>query len=427
MQSLLIAVLRRFIRFGRLRVDWPDGFSSVFGEGDGREVAMRIATARAVRQLALNPALALGECYMDGTLVPIGCTIREILELMVVNLSAGGAHPGQKLQAAWRKLTRGVSQFNAPRRARRNVAHHYDLDNEFYRLMLDQDMQYSCAYFEQGDESLDQAQAAKKNHIAAKLLLTRPGLRVLDIGCGWGGLALTLARDFGAQVTGITLSKEQLDFARARAEAGGLSDRVRFELRDYRAMGGVFDRVVSVGMLEHVGTPHYRAFFDVVRRCLTEDGVALIHAIGNSYAPAATNAWLDKYIFPGGYSPSLSEIFPHVERARLIVTDLEILRLHYARTLRCWQQRLAARRALIVSTQDERFFRMFEFYLAGCEVAFVHQGEIVFQMQLARRQTALPVTRAYMVDTERALSRLSPSPEAAEAAPVAEAATLDAR
>ena len=296
-----------------------------------------------------------------------------------------------------------TDQHNPARRAQRNVAHHYDLNGRLYSLFLDRDRQYSCAYFPNGDETLDEAQAAKKYHIAAKLCLDRPGLEVLDIGSGWGGLALTLARDYGARVTGITLSSEQLRESRARAEAEGLADRVRFELCDYRNLSGSFDRIVSVGMFEHVGLPYYRAFFDSVRRLLHPDGIALIHAIGRLDGPSFTSKWLAKYIFPGGYSPALSEVVPVVERSGLLMTDIEILRMHYAQTLRLWRRRFAANRDAIASLYDERFCRMFEFYLAGAELSFRVQSHMVWQMQLAHKIDAVPLTRHYIAGTESAV------------------------
>jgi cyclopropane-fatty-acyl-phospholipid synthase len=281
--------------------------------------------------------------------------------------------------------------------ARRNVAHHYDLNERLYATFLDADRQYSCAYFPTGSETLDQAQQAKLRHIAAKLRLDRPGLRVLDIGCGWGGLALHLAREHGARVTGITLSQEQLAVARQRAATAGLAGQVSFDLRDYRHEPASYDRIVSVGMFEHVGLPHYPTYFATIRRALVPDGVALVHSIGNSFTPAATNPWLDKYIFPGGYSPSLSEVVPAIEAAGLIATDIEILRLHYARTLALWRRRFIERRAEIAALYDERFCRMFEFYLSGCEWAFRLGGEMVFQVQLTRALSTLPITRDYML------------------------------
>ncbi len=295
---------------------------------------------------------------------------------------------------AW--LKRRIHQHNPVSRAQRNVAHHYDLNGRLYSLFLDRDRQYSCAYFRRGDETLEEAQTAKKRHIAAKLCLDRPGLSVLDIGSGWGGMALSLARDHGAHVLGITLSAEQLAESRARAEAEGLSDRVRFELLDYRAVQQKFDRIVSVGMFEHVGINHYREFFATVARCLEPDGVALLHAIGRNDVPGSTNPWLAKYIFPGGYCPALSEVLPPIERSRLTVTDIEILRLHYAETLRHWRRRFGANRDAIASLYDERFCRMFEFYLAGAELSFRRENMMVFQIQLAHKQSAVPLTRDYI-------------------------------
>jgi cyclopropane-fatty-acyl-phospholipid synthase len=397
---LLHLALRRLIRHGTLTVRYPDGTERRYGTGGEPAAAMSIRTARALRGMTFNPALALGEGYMDGEIAPEGCSLFALLDLLVMNLEAGGTHPGERVMELWRMARRRLDQLNPARRARRNVAHHYDLNGRLYALFLDRDMQYSCAYFRTGRESLEEAQASKKRHIAAKLLLDRPGLEVLDIGCGWGGMAITLARDHGARVTGITLSEEQLAAARRRAAEAGLSERVRFELMDYRAWTRPVDRIVSVGMFEHVGIDHYRRFFTTVRAALKEDGVALIHAIGRSDGPGATNPWLAKYIFPGGYSPALSEVLPAVEKARLFVTDIEILRLHYARTLAEWRARFAGNRDAIASLYDERFCRMFEFYLAGCELAFRRGGHMVWQMQLARRQDAVPLTRDYIAAAE---------------------------
>jgi cyclopropane-fatty-acyl-phospholipid synthase len=357
---------------------------------------MRIATARALRRLTLNPALALGEGYMDGEVTPEGCSLFELVQLLVRNIARGGSHPAERAMDWLRLARRRIDQLNPAARARRNVAHHYDLNGRLYALFLDRDRQYSCAYFATGTETLEEAQAAKKRHIAAKLLLDRPGLEVLDIGCGWGGMALTLAREHGARVTGITLSTEQLEVARARAAEEGLSDRVRFELMDYRAWKRPVDRIVSVGMFEHVGIDHYGRFFRTLRQALRADGVALVHAIGRSEGPGATNPWLAKYIFPGGYSPALSEVLPAVERSGLFMTDIEILRLHYAMTIAQWRARFAGNRDAIASLTDERFCRMFEFYLAGAELAFRESGHIVWQMQLARRADTVPLTRDYL-------------------------------
>jgi cyclopropane-fatty-acyl-phospholipid synthase len=401
MRGILELVLRRFVVIGRLTVHWPDGGQTAFCGTPGPEAAFRLRDAASMRRITLNPALTLGEAYMDGGLEPVGCSIYEVLDVLVSNLAAGARHPFVQFRDRLRLLTRRVAQFNPAGRSQRNVAHHYDLNGQLYSLFLDEDRQYSCAYFPTGGETLEEAQVAKKRHIASKLRLDRPGLEVLDIGCGWGGMALTLARDHGARVTGITLSTEQLGEARARAEAAGLADRVRFELLDYRALDRQFDRIVSVGMFEHVGVGHYGQFFDVVKRSLRPDGVALLHAIGRSTPPSATNPWIAKYIFPGGYCPALSEVTPAVERSGLVTTDIEILRLHYAETLRHWRRRFAASRAAIAGLYDERFCRMFEFYLCGAELSFRRDGMMVFQIQLARHQQAVPLTRDYMFEAER--------------------------
>ena len=403
MRTLLDLILKRFIVLGRLTVRWPDGVITTYTGEPGAEAVIELKDAATVRRLALNPELAVGEAYMDGGLVPVGCGIYDVLDVLVANLAAQkGGNPVVQLREAFGLATRRIAQFNPAHRSRRNVAHHYDLNGRLYSLFLDRDRQYSCAYFPRGDETIDEAQVAKKRHIAAKLQLNRPDLTVLDIGCGWGGLALTLARDYGARVTGITLSTEQLAEAQARARAEGLEDRVTFELLDYRSMHRSFDRIVSVGMFEHVGVGHYGQFFQVVKRCLAPDGVALLHAIGRSDRPSSTNPWIAKYIFPGGYCPSLSEVFPALEKTGLIATDVEILRLHYAETLRHWRRRFAANRDAIATIYDERFCRMFEFYLSGSEMAFRRQHHMIFQMQITRDQTAAPLTRDYITDTERA-------------------------
>jgi cyclopropane-fatty-acyl-phospholipid synthase len=396
-------ILKRFVAVGRLHVRWPDQTGTSYVGRDGPEATLALLDWWTVRRIVANPGLAVGEAFMAGGLVPVGGTIYDVLDVLMTNLMADGG--GKWVISAREALaiaTRRLAQFNPAQRARRNVAHHYDLNGRLYSLFLDRDRQYSCAYFPRGDESIDEAQAAKKRHIAAKLLLDRPGLRVLDIGSGWGGLALTLARDYGARVLGITLSTEQLAEAQARAQAEGLSDRVEFHLADYRSITESFDRIVSVGMFEHVGVGHYAAFFETVKRCLAPQGVALLHAIGRGDGPGATNPWLAKYIFPGGYCPALSEVLAPIERSGLVATDIELLRLHYAETLRHWRRRFLANRDTIASIYDERFCRMFEFYLAGCELAFRRQNQMVFQIQLAREQTAVPLTRDYITDAERA-------------------------
>ncbi len=388
---------------GCLTVRYPDGNLVTYAGSSGPEAGVEIRTKRALRRLVFDPALTVGECYMDGSLVPVGGTIYEVLDVMCSNLVAGGRHPGLQFQNMLRMAARRWSQFNPAKRSRRNVAHHYDLGDDLYGLFLDKDWQYSCGYFLTGAESLEEAQVAKKRHIAAKLVLDRPGLTVLDIGCGWGGMALTLAREYGARVLGVTLSMEQLARARQRADAAGLGDRVRFELLDYRdpSLAGPFDRIVSVGMFEHVGINHYDAFFRRVQHLLAPAGVALIHAIGRSDGSGATNPWINRYIFPGGYSPALSEVFPAVERSGLIANDVEILRLHYADTLRHWRRRFAAHRGEAAILHDERFCRMFEFYLAGSELAFRRMGHMVWQLQLSADLRAVPLTRDYIAAADQ--------------------------
>lgn len=335
---------------------------------------------------------------MDGRLLVDNDDILRLLDLVSFNMRW---EPGNDRRLSmWQQMIASrLDQWNWERRSKRNVAHHYDLSGRLYDLFLDADRQYSCAYFTDRNNSLEQAQLDKKAHIAAKLDL-RPGQRVLDIGCGWGGMALYLNRVAGVDVTGITLSEEQLKVARRRAEEAGVADRVRFELIDYRAMEGPFDRIVSVGMFEHVGRPYYRAFFNKVRDLLAPDGVALIHTIGRADGPGATDAWTAKYIFPGGYVPALSEVMPAIERAGLWTTDVEILRLHYAYTLEHWYARTRAAHDEIIKLYDERFYRMWLFYLAGCICAFRHDGHVNFQIQLAKRRDTLPLTRDYMAEVE---------------------------
>ncbi|GBQ30559.1 class I SAM-dependent methyltransferase [Gluconacetobacter azotocaptans] len=401
MTPVIDRVLRSFISRGRLDVVFADGTRRTYVGAPGPVAAMRILYPSVERRLIFNPGLAFGEAYMDGAVVPDGCTLYDLLDLLMTN-SMGTGHAGEMVASLVRYGKRTWTQFNPASRSRRNVAHHYDLNGALYDLFLDRDRQYSCAYFPRGDETLDEAQEAKKRHIAAKLRLDRPDLEVLDIGCGWGGMALTLARDYGARVTGITLSEEQLGVARRRAAEEGLSDRVRFELVDYRAVTRRYDRIVSVGMFEHVGVGHYRQFFGIVHDILAEDGVMLLHSIGRNDGPGSTNPWIDRYIFPGGYSPSLSETFAAIEKSGLWVTDCEVLRLHYAKTIALWRERFAASRARVAAMYDERFCRMFEFYLVGAELSFRVQGHMNFQLQITRSIDAVPLTRDYMLDTERA-------------------------
>ncbi|MGH7118066.1 MAG: class I SAM-dependent methyltransferase [Acetobacteraceae bacterium] len=402
MQHLLDKILHRLIVEGRLTVRWPDGKETTYGDGPGGSAGVALKNRAIIRRLALNPSLAFGEGYMAGDIVPLDCSLFELMDVIVANVMAGSAGPlVMRLRNRLARLFRRLMQYNPAPRARRNAAHHYDLNGRLYSLFLDRDQQYSCAYFPHGDETIDAAQAAKKRHIAGKLLLTRPGLSVLDIGCGWGGLALMLAREYGARALGVTLSSEQLSSARARAAEAGLAGQVRFELQDYRSLNEQFDRIVSVGMFEHVGVNHYAAFFATIRRCLAPDGVALLHAISRSDGPGVTNPWVDKYIFPGGYCPALSEVLPVIERAGLWVTDIEVLRLHYAETLARWRRRFLANRDTIAALMDERFCRMWEFYLVGAELAFRREGHMVFQIQIARSVHTVPLTRDYMFEAER--------------------------
>lgn len=401
---LLARLLERLIKIGRLTVIDANGRTHVFTGSGGPSVSIRLHDRSLHWKLFLRPEICAGEAYMDGHLTVEDGSIYDFLDLVGRNIDAAGDdHPFDGVMRRLDIGLRRLQQFNPTGRARRNVAHHYDLSEAFYRLFLDGDQQYSCAYFLKPEDGLDQAQAQKRRHIAAKLLL-EPGMSVLDIGSGWGGLALYLAERTGARVTGITLSAEQLAAAEARARAAGLSDTVSFALRDYREQTGSFDRIVSVGMFEHVGVNHYEAFFRQVHDRLAEDGVALLHTIGRVHVPGNTNPWIRKYIFPGGYSPALSEVMTAVERAGLWVTDIEILRLHYADTVRLWRQRFLANRKVAAELYDERFCRMWEFYLAAAEIMFRYLRCAVFQIQLARRQEAVPLTRDYIARTERALA-----------------------
>jgi len=389
------------IRTGVLTVTLPGGRRLDLGDGTGPAIAVRVNDRLTLARIAAQPYLGLGEAYMDGRLVIEQGTIRDLLALGAKNAMEAprGARPGPLKR--WWKSQRAQAITRAA--ARRNVAHHYDLSSDLYRRFLDDDMQYSCAYFDRPDMSLEDAQLAKKRHIAAKLNLAKEH-RVLDIGCGWGGMALSLAAWTGAKIDGVTLSTEQLAIAQKRADAEGLAGHVRFSLTDYRDVTQKYDRIVSVGMFEHVGGKSYQAFFDKVAELLTDDGVALLHSIGSSQEPGPTNPFTTKYIFPGAYVPSLSEVLPAVERAGLRITDIEILRLHYATTLRHWQERFHARRAEIADLYDERFCRMWECYLAGAEMGFRYGGHMNFQMQLTKRVDSLPITRDYMRDVELALT-----------------------
>jgi cyclopropane-fatty-acyl-phospholipid synthase len=404
---LLVRLLAHVLGEGQLNIVDEAGRSHrVQGERPGPAVTVRLHTWWTGIRLAFRPRLAIGEAYMDGTLtVENGGDVYDLLDLLGRNMAALEASPLLRWSYRLQRWLRVLEQHNPIGKAQRNVAHHYDLKDQLYDFFLDRDRQYSCAYFRNGGESLEQAQLDKKRHIAAKMLL-KSGQRVLDIGSGWGGMALFLSEQFGVDVTGVTLSREQHAISSRRALEGGVADTVRFKLLDYRQEGGRYDRIVSVGMFEHVGVQHYVEFFTKVKDLLTDDGVMLLHAIGRMEPPGATNIWLQKYIFPGGYTPALSEVLAAIEKVGLWVTDIEILRLHYAETLRHWRQRFLANRDQIkrLAGYDDRFCRMWEFYLGGCEIAFRYMNQMVFQIQIARCQDAVPFTRDYVVDAENGIA-----------------------
>jgi cyclopropane-fatty-acyl-phospholipid synthase len=403
--QILPRLLRQIIHTGSLTMTGPDGTTETFGGGaPGPSVSIRITDPTLDAKLLLNPELRFAEAYMKGALEVAPEDLRELFHLLKLNKGRLNRTPSQ---AMVRRVARVVKRFarNTPFRSKRNAAAHYDIGNDLYRLFLDDDMQYSCAYFPRGDETLEQAQLAKKRHIAAKLML-KPGQRVLDIGCGWGGMALYLARVADVEVLGITLAEEQLQLARERAEAAGLADRVRFELRDYRAQEGTFDRIVSVGMMEHVGATGLGDYFNTVRRRLAPDGVALIHSIMRGSASGVTSPFTQKYIFPGGYIPALSETVAAVEQNRLWLLDCEIWRKHYATTIEHWAKRFAANREAAKAMYDERFCRMWELYLAGAEASFRTGRMAVMQLQLGRERDAVPLGRDYLgQETARLLAR----------------------
>lgn len=389
---MIEALLSKMIKTGDFTAHLPGGRTIKAGDGSGPPVAIRV-NSRGLRRLA-NPSLGLGEGYMEGDIVFEQGSISDLLTIVG---ESGGRKPkrGSALTRFRKALKRRIQQVNDRVASRKNVSHHYDLSNDLYRRFLDTDMQYSCAYFERPDMTLEEAQEAKKALIGRKLLI-EPGMKTLDIGSGWGGLSMTLAKDFGAQMTGVTLSTEQLALAKERAQKAGLADKTDFRLTDYRDLDEKFDRIVSVGMLEHVGAPNFRTYFETIAKLLDKDGVALVHSIGKMHGPGATNAFTQKYIFPGGYIPGLSEIVTAIEQAGLWITDVEILRLHYAETCRIWRERFMADPD-IPTMFDARFRRMWEFYLAGAELGFRHGGHMVFQIQLAKKRDATPLTRDYLL------------------------------
>ncbi|MFA9386904.1 MAG: class I SAM-dependent methyltransferase [Methyloceanibacter sp.] len=393
-------MLKSFVQVGTLKVVDAKGQAHVFAGAPGPQVTMVLSDPSLYRKLFFNPELHAGEAYMDGRLRFEDSTLRDFLTLFSVNRLSLGSYP---LQKVLRRVSRGLKRFqqlNPVGQAQKNIAHHYDLGNDFYRLFLDEGMQYSCAYFLDDKESLEQAQQNKLRLLAAKLDM-KPGLRVLDIGSGWGDLALYLGSMADVDVTGVTLSKEQHALANEKARAMGLSDRVRFELLDYRKVEDRFDRIVSVGMFEHVGVHHYDEFFAKVNALLEDDGLMVLHSIGHMSPPGTASPWLRKYIFPGAYSPALSEVFTSVEQASLWVTDVEVLRLHYAKTLNHWWRRFEANRDKVAAMYDERFCRMWEFYLVSAEMMFLTGSQMVFHMQLARQRDAAPIVRDYITDLQR--------------------------
>ncbi|MEN3975148.1 cyclopropane-fatty-acyl-phospholipid synthase family protein [Emcibacter sp. SYSU 3D8] len=386
-------LLRRLIRKGTLAVTDPSGKTETFGTPPGISSAIRLHDPKLAWRILRDPTLAVGEAYMDGTLTIEQGDILDFLNLVAVN--SGRATDASAFRLGAGPLIRGVRRANSRRRAKRNVAQHYEFTTEFYDLFLDGNRQYSCAYFRNPGDTLEQAQRDKLDHVADKLLL-QPGHRVLDIGCGWGTLARHINAVSGAHVTGITLSEEQCRAAREMAAAEGKEDVLDFRIEDYRKIEGPFDRIVSVGMFEHVGMAHYDTYFRRIRDLLTPDGLAMVHTIGRSDGPGGTDAWTEKYIFPGGYSPALSEVMPAIERSGLFISDIEVLRLHYGRTTEAWYRRFQQNRDRIRALYDERFCRMFELFLAGCVGSFDYGGLVVFQMQLGKQADSVPLTRDYL-------------------------------
>lgn len=416
MEKVLTTLLSELVQRGALTMVSARGQEYTFGDGTGEDVRVRFVDDAAQRALLLNPELRLGELFMDGRFVVERGTIYDFLSLVLRDTNSRQRTLTGRLLGKLRFLTRSMVSHNNRWRSRRNVAHHYDLDHRLYELFLDPDRQYSCAYFERSDCTLEEAQLAKKRLVTAKLLV-EPDSRVLDIGSGWGGLGLYLKQIGRArQVQGITLSTEQLQVARERAERAGVADSLRFVLQDYREVEGSFDRIVSVGMFEHVGPRFYPAYFNKCRQLLKPDGVMVLHTIGHMDGPWYPNPWLDKYIFPGGQLPALSEMMPVIERAGLLVTDIECLRMHYADTLLHWRRRFMARREEALALYDERFCRMWEFYLASCEAAFRYQNVAVFQVQCARCADAVPLTRSYIAERYEDLRMREAEADAAQAA-----------
>lgn len=394
-ETVLDRFLKQLIVTGTLDITYPSGTKRRYGEGAGLEAAVAIKDTATLRALCLQPELAFGEGYMNAGLIVENDDVEGFVRLVLRNKGRAAMPVWTRILESMRLHFGKILQRNDPGSSRQNVAHHYDISDDLYRLFLDEDMQYSCAYFPDPNMSLEAAQEAKKAHIAAKLNLS-PGLRVLDIGCGWGGMALTLARDHGVHVTGVTLSENQLATAKARAQDAGLSDKIDFRLQDYRTLNTRFDRIVSVGMLEHVGLPHFADYFASVGELLDPDGAALIHTIARSGPPMSQSRWINRYIFPGGYVPSLSELAGPIEHSGLWMTDLEVWRLHYAYTMRHWRDRFTERLETVRETYDETFVRMWHYYLTVCILAFEEQKQSVFQFQLTHQRDAVPITRDYL-------------------------------
>ncbi len=399
---LLARLLRRLIKVGHLTVIDATGGRHEFGKTEGEPRAtIRLHKKALHTKLFLNPILYLGEAYMDGTLTLEEGTLDEFFKVIGANLELTEPSVVEGIGGICARMVRRLIEYNPVWRAKRNAARHYDLSDTLFSLFLDRDWQYSCAYFEAPNYTLEQAQDAKKRHLASKLML-EPGCKVLDIGSGWGSLALYLAQVADADVTGLTLSEQQHKRSNERAAKAGLADRVRFYLRDYREETGRYDRIVSVGMFEHVGVQHYPAFFGQIRDLLDDDGIALLHSIGRTDGPGMTSPFFRKHIFPGAYAPALSEVLTVIEHNRLHVTDIEILRLHYAETIKEWLRRFRDNRDTIAKIYDERFCRMWEYFLASSEMGFRSYYQMVFQIQLSKRIGTVPMTRDYIYKWERA-------------------------
>ena len=393
--SLFAKMVSTLVRTGSLTLHMPDGSIMTLGDTSEPKVTVHLPDRDLPRKLLINPELAMGEAYMDETLTIEGDDLHGLLTLAIRNNENGNQVWWQKLAAKARLLKRGLDQRNPLKVARENVEHHYDLSVEFYDLFMEEDKQYTCAYFRSGDETLEDAQAAKKAHIAKKMLL-KPGMKVMDIGCGWGGLSITLAKDYGVSVVGVTLSEVQRQAAIKRAEAAGVGDKIDFRLCDYRDVTEEFDRITAVGMMEHVGQPQYRTFFRQIHKNLKDDGVALIHFIGRSSPPDTLSPWFQKYIFPGGYAPAMSEVIASVEKEQLVMADLEVWRGHYERTLQIWRSRFEDNLDKVRDMYDDRFIRMWRYYLIASELSFSEMHQVLFQLQLSKQQLAVPNTREYL-------------------------------